>query len=85
MDERAAKLEATCEKLQASNNKLKAKLTDMEGRNRRVKDLMSKQDLEKLVHAFIFSRLDYCNSVFTGLPKKSIRKLQPTYSRSEID
>uniref|UniRef100_A0A3B3B5V6 Reverse transcriptase domain-containing protein n=1 Tax=Oryzias melastigma TaxID=30732 RepID=A0A3B3B5V6_ORYME len=42
----------------------------------RIKDLMSKQDLEKLVHAFIFSRLDYCNSVFTGLPKKSIRKLQ---------
>ena len=37
---------------------------------------MSQQDLEKLVHAFIFSGLDYCNSVFTGLTKKSIRKLQ---------
>ncbi|CAJ1082756.1 hypothetical protein KUCAC02_009465 [Xyrichtys novacula] len=42
----------------------------------RVKGLMTQQDLEKLVHAFIFSRLDYCNSVFTGLPKKSIRQLQ---------
>ena len=42
----------------------------------RIKKLMSKQDLEKLVHAFIFSRLDYCNSVLTGLTKKSIRKLQ---------
>ncbi|XP_032872790.1 uncharacterized protein LOC116970201, partial [Amblyraja radiata] len=42
----------------------------------RIKGLMSQQDLEKLVHAFIFSRLDYCNSVFTGLPKKSIRQLQ---------
>ena len=42
----------------------------------RVKGLMSQQDLEKLVHAFIFSRLDYCNGVFTGLPKKSIRQLQ---------
>lgn len=42
----------------------------------RVRGLMSQQDLEKLVHAFIFSRLDYCNSIFTGLPKKSIRKLQ---------
>ncbi len=42
----------------------------------RINDLMSQQDLEKLVHAFIFSWLDYCNSVFTGLPKKSIRQLQ---------
>ncbi|XP_037631145.1 uncharacterized protein LOC119491325, partial [Sebastes umbrosus] len=42
----------------------------------RIRGLMSQQDLEKLVHAFIFSRLDYCNSVFTGLPKKSIRQLQ---------
>lgn len=36
---------------------------------------MSQQDLEQLIHAFIFSRLDY-NTVFTGLPKKSIRQLQ---------
>lgn len=36
----------------------------------RIKRLMSQQDLKKL-HAFIFSRLDYCNGVFTGLAKKS--------------
>ena len=41
-----------------------------------IKWLMSQQDLEKRVHAFIFSRLDYCNGVFTGLTKTSIRKLQ---------
>ena len=42
----------------------------------RIRGLMSRQDLEKLVHAFIFSRLDYCNGVLTGLPQNSIRKLQ---------
>ncbi|MDF4331524.1 hypothetical protein P3396_23550, partial [Vibrio parahaemolyticus] len=42
----------------------------------RIKELLSKQDTEKLVHAFIFSRLDYCNGVFTGLSKTSIRRLQ---------
>ena len=37
----------------------------------RIKGLISQQDLEKLVHAFIFSRLNYYNGVFTGLPKKT--------------
>ena len=38
----------------------------------RLKDLMSQQDLEKLFQTFIFSRLDYCNSIFTGLPKSHL-------------
>ena len=42
----------------------------------RIKGFLSKQDTEKLVHAFIFSRLDYCNGVLRGLNKKSIRQLQ---------
>ncbi len=36
----------------------------------RLKGPMSQQDIEKL-HAFVFSRLDYCNSVFTGVCKKN--------------
>ena len=38
--------------------------------------LMSKHDLEKLIHAFISSKVDYCNSLFTGLPNKTIKQLQ---------
>ncbi|KAL2089166.1 hypothetical protein ACEWY4_016065 [Coilia grayii] len=42
----------------------------------KVRPFLTKPDTEKLVHAFITSRLDYCNALFTGLPKKSIEKLQ---------
>ena len=41
----------------------------------RIKGIISRQDLEKLAHTFIFNRLDYCNGVFTDVPKKSIAQL----------
>ena len=41
-----------------------------------IRGYMSKQDLEKLVHAFISSRLDCCNGLLSGLPKKAIKQLQ---------
>ena len=37
----------------------------------RLRGLMTPKDLEKLVHAFITSMLDYCNGLIAGLPKKS--------------
>lgn len=40
--------------------------------------VLSQQDLEKRVGAFLFSRLDYCIAVFTELTQKSIRQLQLT-------
>ncbi len=42
-----------------------------------IRCFVSSQDLEKLVLAFITSRVDYyCNGLLTGLPKKTIRQLQ---------
>lgn len=43
---------------------------------RRIKKYLSRDALLMLVHAFITSRLDYCNSLLYGLPKSQTIKLQ---------
>jgi len=42
----------------------------------RVRPYIPQASLETLVHAFITSRLDYCNSLLYGLPKKLTDRLQ---------
>lgn len=42
----------------------------------KLRPLLTLPDAEKLVHAFISSRLDYCNGLFVGIPAKDIQKLQ---------
>jgi hypothetical protein len=37
---------------------------------------LPKDVLKTLLHAFVSTRLDYCNALFYGLPKSDIRKLQ---------
>ena len=43
---------------------------------RRIKKYLSRDSLITLVHAFITSRLDYCNGLLFGLSKAQIAKLQ---------
>ena len=39
-------------------------------------NFLSKNDAEKLIHAFVTFRLDYCNDVLSGYPDKALNKLQ---------
>ena len=43
---------------------------------RRIRKCLTQQSTETLVHAFITSRLDYCNGLFYGLPDCLLNKLQ---------
>ncbi|XDV33545.1 hypothetical protein PO909_003925 [Leuciscus waleckii] len=42
----------------------------------RLQPFLSVSDAQILVNSFIMSRLDYCNSLFLGLPAKSLQRLQ---------
>ena len=41
-----------------------------------IRKYLNRSSSEKLVHAFVTSRLDYCNCLLYGLPDKLISKLQ---------
>ena len=41
-----------------------------------LRHIVSRAQMEMVIHAFISSRLDYCNSLFTCLSKTSINRLQ---------
>ena len=43
---------------------------------RRIRKYLSCQATETLIHAFIFSHIDYCNGLLNGVPKYQIHKLQ---------
>ncbi len=42
----------------------------------KLRNMLSVSDAEKLVHAFMTSRLDYCNALLDGWPASSINKQQ---------
>ncbi len=41
-----------------------------------MKPFLSVQDFERVIHAFISSRLDYCNSLYMGINQASLNRLQ---------
>lgn len=42
----------------------------------KIRNILSNSDAEKLIHAFVTSRLDYCNSLLAACPKSTLRNLQ---------
>ena len=42
----------------------------------KIRNILSRKSAEKLIHAFVTSRLDYCNSLLFGLADHEIKKLQ---------
>ncbi len=42
----------------------------------KLKQFLPHKDLETVIHAFLTSRLDYCNSLYCGLPQTVIFRLQ---------
>lgn len=42
----------------------------------RIRRLLTQEACEQLIHAFITSRLDYCNAVLYGIPRRLVIKLQ---------
>ena len=42
----------------------------------RIRKYLTKESTAVAVHAFVTSKLDYCNSVLFGLPKYQLKKLQ---------
>ena len=49
---------------------------------RHIRKFLSREHTEQLVHAFITSRLDYCNSLLYGVPDCQIVKLQRVMNAS---
>ena len=41
-----------------------------------IRKYLSKETTLTLVNATVLLRLDYCNSIYTGLPQKTLHKLQ---------
>ncbi|KAK6195688.1 hypothetical protein SNE40_001062 [Patella caerulea] len=42
----------------------------------KIRNLLDRATTEKLIHAFVSSKLEYCNSLLVGIPQNQLSKLQ---------
>ena len=47
-----------------------------------IKDFVNRKNLFTLVHSLIISKVDYCNSLFIGLPNVILKKVQSVLNRA---
>ena len=47
-----------------------------------IRDFVNKKNLTTLVHSLIISKVDYCNSLFVGLPNITLKKIQSILNRA---
>ena len=47
-----------------------------------IKDFVNRKNLVTLVHLLIVSKVDYCNSLFIGLPNVILKKVQSVLNRT---
>ena len=50
-----------------------------------IRQYLDQPSTEKLIHAFVSSILDYCNSLLYGLPDKEVSKLQLVTKTRRVD
>ena len=50
---------------------------------RQIRKFLAVQSTKTLVHAFISSRLDYCNALLFGLPKYQLDRLQKVQNAAD--
>ena len=47
-----------------------------------IKDFVNRKNLVTMVHSLIISKVDYCNSLFIGLPNITLKKIQSVLNRA---